>query len=83
MRISRQWQDMQVRKQFGFGHDTYKTPGDGDLADFCPACPQPGINLPEDWYEQKDRCATSCLAVLIGSLTMYHNIAAGTSAEKR
>jgi hypothetical protein len=22
---------------------------DGSMAIFCPACPQPGINLPEDW----------------------------------
>jgi hypothetical protein len=82
MHISRQWRDMQVCKQFGFGHDTYKTPGDGDLADFCPACPQPGINLPEDWYEQEERYTTSCLAMTMGSLTMYHNITAGISTEK-
>ncbi|KAI6027071.1 hypothetical protein EDC04DRAFT_2573228, partial [Pisolithus marmoratus] len=24
-------------------------PGDGGLALFCPACPQPGVNLPADW----------------------------------
>jgi hypothetical protein len=22
---------------------------DGSMANFCPACPQPGINLPKDW----------------------------------
>ncbi len=22
---------------------------DGAMATFCPACPQPGINLPDDW----------------------------------
>ncbi|KAH9022825.1 hypothetical protein EDB85DRAFT_1871170, partial [Lactarius pseudohatsudake] len=22
---------------------------DGSMAIFCPACPQPGINLPDDW----------------------------------
>jgi hypothetical protein len=25
---------------------------DGSMAIFCPACPQPGINLPEDWKER-------------------------------
>ncbi|KII83158.1 hypothetical protein PLICRDRAFT_119732, partial [Plicaturopsis crispa FD-325 SS-3] len=49
MRISRQWRDLQDRKHFGYGHDTGKTPGPGDLMLFCPACPQPGINLPTDW----------------------------------
>jgi hypothetical protein len=22
---------------------------DGSMAIFCPACPQPGINIPDDW----------------------------------
>jgi hypothetical protein len=25
---------------------------DGAMAIFCPACPQPGINLPEDWKKR-------------------------------
>lgn len=25
---------------------------DGSMAVFCPACPQPGINLPENWKEK-------------------------------
>jgi hypothetical protein len=24
---------------------------DGSMAIFCPACPQPGINLPDNWKE--------------------------------
>lgn len=35
---------MKERKWFGYGH-TEKTPGKGDLAVFCAACPQPGINV--------------------------------------
>jgi len=33
------------------------TPEDGTMAIFCPACPQPGVNLPEDWqtrYRNKE-----------------------------
>jgi hypothetical protein len=33
--------------EFGFGHDTHRKPGKGQLAWFCPACEQPGINVPE------------------------------------
>ena len=33
-------------KMVGFGHDLHRKPGNGDLAYFCPACPQPGVNLP-------------------------------------
>jgi hypothetical protein len=43
---SREWRDLLLRKHFGFGHDLDSKPGNGQLALFCPACPQPGINLP-------------------------------------
>jgi hypothetical protein len=50
-RMSRQWRWMKKLKWAGFGHQpqdhTQVIPG--SLANFCPACPQPGINLPEDW----------------------------------
>lgn len=55
MRVSRAWRDLQNRKRAGFGHDALNDPGKGDLAIFCPACPQPGINLPKDWAEQYDK----------------------------
>jgi hypothetical protein len=54
MRVSRTWRDLSNRKRAGFGHDARNDPGKGDLAAFCPACPQPGINLPEDWAERYD-----------------------------
>jgi len=47
-RAERQWRNLKEWKWFGFGH-TDKTPGDAELAFFCPTCPQPGVNLPEDW----------------------------------
>ena len=54
MRVSRQWQDLLVRKRFGFGHEMDKVPCEGDLALFCIACPQPRINLPLGWEENID-----------------------------
>jgi hypothetical protein len=55
MRVSRQWRDLQTRKRFGWGHSFEGAPGLGDLALFCPACPQPGINLPEGWESDPDQ----------------------------
>ncbi|KAI6135945.1 hypothetical protein F5141DRAFT_1185130 [Pisolithus sp. B1] len=49
MRVAWLWRDLKHRKWFGFGHDAGEDPGDGGLALFCPACPQPGLNLPADW----------------------------------
>ncbi|KAM6493319.1 hypothetical protein JOM56_011453, partial [Amanita muscaria] len=57
MRVSRVWRDLSNRKRAGFGHDAQREPGPGELAIFCPACPQPGINLPERWSEIYDRLA--------------------------
>jgi len=51
LRVSWMWRDLSNRKQAGFGHDTERYPGPGDLTIFCPSCPQPGINLPENWRE--------------------------------
>ena len=55
MRVSRQWRDIQIRAHFGFGHDTHRLLGNGDLAEFCPACPQPGVNLSVNWHLEKDQ----------------------------
>jgi len=49
LHVSRQWQNLQALKWFEFGHGQSQDPGPGDLALFCPAFPQPGINLPEGW----------------------------------
>jgi len=55
MRVSRQWQDIQNRIKSGFGHRTDQAPGDGNLSEFCPACPQPGVNLLPDWHQQPNQ----------------------------
>ncbi len=33
----------------GLGHRLEGNAPDGSMAIFCPACPQPGVNLPDDW----------------------------------
>jgi hypothetical protein len=43
--------------QSGLGYQEDEDPPlDGSMALFCPACPQPGINLPEDWKERYNPC---------------------------
>jgi hypothetical protein len=48
MMTSREWRDLLLRKRFGFGHNLDSKPSKGDLALFCPACPQQGINVPDN-----------------------------------
>jgi hypothetical protein len=62
LRISRQWRYLKYQKWHGLGHDFISETSDpsfsaaeGSMAIFCPACPQPGINLPDNWMSLKDK----------------------------
>jgi hypothetical protein len=56
-RMSRLWRWMKKLKWAGVGNNA-KTAADvksGELANYCPACPQPHINLPENWKDDPNR----------------------------
>ena len=59
MRVSRMWRDLIAQIDSGLGHETDKDPQPGDLAIFCPACPQPDINLPQGWEDDPRRSLIS------------------------
>ncbi|KAG2347668.1 hypothetical protein BDR05DRAFT_876613 [Suillus weaverae] len=44
MRVGRQWRQLKQLKWHGFGHKKQQ-PKAGELALFCPACLQPGVNV--------------------------------------
>ena len=53
LRASRQWRDLKNRMESGLGHPHENgNPSNGSMSIFCPACPQPGINLPDDWQSR-------------------------------
>ncbi|KAG1868406.1 hypothetical protein F4604DRAFT_1584764, partial [Suillus subluteus] len=54
MRVGRQWQQLKLLKWNGFAHERQQ-PKSGELALFCPACPQPGKNAPLP-AERNDNC---------------------------
>ena len=56
-RMSRLWRWMKKLKWAGMAHrpDFTIDPMPGELANFCPACPQPGINIPENWYLEPEK----------------------------
>uniref|UniRef100_A0A8H7XMY7 CxC2-like cysteine cluster KDZ transposase-associated domain-containing protein n=1 Tax=Psilocybe cubensis TaxID=181762 RepID=A0A8H7XMY7_PSICU len=57
-RMSRLWRWMKKLKWSGFaGHNerAVLSFGTGDLGIFCPACPQPGVNLPDNWREDPNQ----------------------------
>ena len=47
-----------ARINSGLGHEEKAELQPGGLAIFCPACPQPGINLPKGWDQDPKRYAT-------------------------
>jgi hypothetical protein len=51
IRICREYRHLLLLKRGGRGHDPggAKATKSGDLAVRCPACPRPGVNLPDDW----------------------------------
>ncbi|KAM6504124.1 hypothetical protein JOM56_001067 [Amanita muscaria] len=53
MRIVREWRHIRLLKRMGRGHDPAGVAGtrEGECAILCPACPQPGKNLPDGWQE--------------------------------
>ncbi|KAF7373659.1 hypothetical protein MSAN_00576700 [Mycena sanguinolenta] len=55
-RMTRQWRNVQMLKRAGRGHDPAGIAGTqvGECALLCPACPQPGKNLPPDWRDAPD-----------------------------
>ena len=53
MRMIREFRHLKLLKRHGRGNikDGLISTGRGDLATICPACPIPGINLPENWRD--------------------------------
>jgi hypothetical protein len=73
-RMSRLWRWMKKLKWAGFGHKVrdVQEPAAGELANFCPACPQPEINLPEKWEDDSERWVYRRFFVADGNFKADH-----------
>lgn len=72
MRMVREWRHLKMLKRAACGHSPDGVGGikEGDLAVLCPACPQPGINLPEGWEDapQEKRSANMSVSSVFSNL---------------
>jgi hypothetical protein len=52
----REWRNLKMLKRAGRGHDFSGVDGtaEGECALLCPACPHPGINLPDGWEDMPE-----------------------------
>ena len=69
-RMTRQYLHMKELIEFGFAHNG-KKPGDGELAWFCAACPQPDINYkrkepndPRHWVGSRSYVCDGCFTLV-------------------
>ena len=53
-RVLRQWRILKQQKYSGHSYYGQQSSTPGSLALFCAACPQPGLNLPENWQQDPD-----------------------------
>jgi CxC2 like cysteine cluster associated with KDZ transposases len=67
-RMSRLWRWMKKLKWAGYGSNLKRVSNvqPGELAIYCPACPQPGINIPDNWMEDPTRQVTIPLIYVSG-----------------
>ena len=74
-RMSRLWRWMKKLKWAGYGHNNkldHLNPPAGSLSIFCPTCPQPSINLPDDWKLDKNRFVFRPVFVADGNFKADH-----------
>ncbi|KAG2007514.1 hypothetical protein CC2G_015208 [Coprinopsis cinerea AmutBmut pab1-1] len=76
-----QWRKLKDLKRHGFGH-TGLEPGEGDLALFCAACPQPGVNLQEGWERDEDAWKYTRSFVADGNFTCVHRKGRGDDDDE-
>ena len=67
LRVIRQWRNLKQRKSAGIAYSTPSEISPGGLALFCPACPQPGINLPDGWKDDPNPYDAALVFILESS----------------
>ncbi|PPQ96302.1 hypothetical protein CVT26_005638 [Gymnopilus dilepis] len=79
-RLSREWRSLKKLKFHGFA-DAPDRPAVGDLALFCPTCPQEGVNLPDNWRDLGPSHLYNRLFVADGNFTADHMKLKGDAAD--
>ncbi|KAJ3550384.1 hypothetical protein NMY22_g526 [Coprinellus aureogranulatus] len=56
LRMVHEWRHLKLLKRAGKGHDLggVASTGEGECTLLCPACPHPGINMPDGWEREPE-----------------------------
>jgi hypothetical protein len=74
LRALQQWRDLKNCMKSGLGHEAEENiPKDGCMAIFCPACPQPGVNLPTNWKTKYSSYVCKLGLTLCDNICDYSN----------
>ena len=73
-RLSRLWRWVKKLRWAGYAQRAGQpiTPKPGELGNFCPACPQVGVNLPENWKDDPNRWVFRRVFTGDGNFVAYH-----------
>ncbi|PPQ80263.1 hypothetical protein CVT25_003702 [Psilocybe cyanescens] len=74
-RMTRLWRWMKKLKWAGFAGHNGKQATEvrkGELANYCPACPQVGVNLPDNWKDDPNRWVYKRIFVADGNFKADH-----------
>ncbi|KAF8814639.1 hypothetical protein BYT27DRAFT_7081535, partial [Phlegmacium glaucopus] len=73
-RMSCLWRWMKKLKWAGYGHNQQDplNPPRGKTTNFCPACPQPGVNIPDNWRDDGNRSVYKRTFVADGNFKADH-----------
>ncbi|TEB32063.1 hypothetical protein FA13DRAFT_1628436, partial [Coprinellus micaceus] len=80
LRAGRQWRHLSELASFGFANNG-QHPGEGELALFCAACPQPGINLPKGWEKDPNQWLYVRFIILDGNFVCVHRLLRGQEGD--
>ena len=73
-RLSRLWRWIKKLRWGGYAQQVRQSlaPEPGELGNFCPACPQISINLPENWKDDPNRSLFRRVFTADGNFVAYH-----------
>jgi hypothetical protein len=80
--VLRQWRNLKQRQWSGQSYQEEQSRAPGSWALFCATCPQPGINLPDNWQEDPEPLTYIRTFAMDGNFSAVHQKRNNAKPEK-